>query len=91
METCGLVSLEAALAGAPLVGSTFRHELEYLEGDAWYGTGDQSSLLQAVVGAWKAGRHHARPIAMKKKYLNDSARNEQWMQQKALYALLKKK
>ena len=36
METCGLVSLEAALAGAPLVGSTFGHELEYLEGDAWY-------------------------------------------------------
>ena len=31
METCGLVSLEAALAGVPLVGSTFGHELEYLE------------------------------------------------------------
>ena len=36
METCGLVSLEAALSGTPLVGSTFGHELEYLEGDAWY-------------------------------------------------------
>ena len=31
METCGLVSLEAALSGTPLVGSTFGHELEYLE------------------------------------------------------------
>ena len=33
METCGLVSL-GALSGTPVVGSTFGHELEYLEGDA---------------------------------------------------------
>ncbi|WP_236629513.1 glycosyltransferase [Synechococcus sp. BS55D] len=70
METCGLVSLEAALAGTPLVGSTFGHELEYLEGDAWYGDpGDPASLLKAVVSAWQAGRQHPRPIAMKRKVL----------------------
>ena len=70
METCGLVSLEAALAGAPLVGSTFGHELEYLEGDAWYADpGDSDSLLKAVIAAWEAGRHHHRPIAMKRKVL----------------------
>ena len=44
METCGLVSLEAALSGTPLVGSTFGHELEYLEGDAWYADpGDETA------------------------------------------------
>ena len=70
METCGLVSLEAALAGAPLVGSTFGHELEYLEDDAWYADpGDAFSLQKAVIGAWEAGRHHRRPIAMKRKVL----------------------
>ena len=70
METCGLVSLEAALAGVPLVGSTFGHELEYLEGDAWYADpGDADSLQKAVVGAWEAGRQHPRAIAMKRKVL----------------------
>lgn len=34
METCGLVSLEAALCGTPVIGSSFGHELEYLGGDA---------------------------------------------------------
>ena len=70
METCGLVSLEAALAGTPLVGSTFGHELEYLEGDAWYADpGDAESLKKAVVSAWEAGRHHKRAISMKRKVL----------------------
>ena len=31
MDTCGLVSLEAAMNGAAIVGSTFGHELEYLQ------------------------------------------------------------
>ena len=31
MDTCGLVSLEAGSCGTPLVGSTFGHELEYLQ------------------------------------------------------------
>ena len=70
METCGLVSLEAALSGTPLVGSTFGHELEYLEGDAWYADpGDETSLRNAVLGALNAGRKHPRPIAMKRKVL----------------------
>ena len=70
METCGLVSLEAALAGAPLVGSTFGHELEYLEGDAWYADpGDANSLQKAVLAAWRAGRQHPRAITMKRKVL----------------------
>ena len=70
METCGLVSLEAALAGVPLVGSTFGHELEYLEGDAWYADpGDAESLHKAVIEAWEAGRNHPRARAMKRKVL----------------------
>ena len=70
METCGLVSLEAALSGTPIVGSTFGHELEYLEGDAWYADpGDATSIKNAVLAACRAGRTHARPIAMKRKVL----------------------
>ena len=70
METCGLVSLEAALAGTPIVGSTFGHELEYLEGDAWYADpGDPGSLRKAVIEASDAGRYHPRAIAMKRKVL----------------------
>ena len=70
METCGLVSLEAALSGTPLVGSTFGHELEYLEGDAWYADpGDTNSIKKAVLAAMKAGRQDPRPIAMKRKVL----------------------
>ena len=70
METCGLVSLEAALSGTPLVGSTFGHELEYLEGDAWYADpGDVTSIRNAVLAALDAGAQHSRPIAMKRKVL----------------------
>ena len=70
METCGLVSLEAALSGTPLVGSTFGHELEYLEGDAWYvDPGDEVSLKKAVLAALKAGRQHPRAIRMKRKVM----------------------
>ena len=70
METCGLVSLEAALCGTPLVGSIFGHELEYLEGDAWScDPGDPDSIREAVEAAWAAGRHHSRPVAMKRKVL----------------------
>ncbi|WP_114988911.1 glycosyltransferase family 4 protein [Synechococcus sp. N19] len=70
METCGLVSLEAALSGTPIVGSTFGHELEYLEADAWYADpGDAASIRNAVLAAMEAGRQHHRPIAMKRKVL----------------------
>ena len=70
METCGLVSLEAALCGTPLVGSLFGHELEYLEGDAWTcDPGDAGSIHEAVKAAWAAGRQDSRPVAMKRKVL----------------------
>lgn len=72
METCGLVSLEAALSGTPLVGSTFGHELEYLQGDAWYADpADPENLRKAVVSAWKAGRHSERPVRMKRRVLEE--------------------
>jgi len=72
METCGLVSLEAALSGTPLVGSTFGHELEYLKGDAWWADpGDPESVQRAVLGAWQAGRHSPRPIQLKRRILEE--------------------
>ncbi len=70
MDTCGLVSLEAALCNTPLVGSTFGHELEYLEADAWYADpADPISLKTAVLAAIEAGRANQRTIAMKPKVL----------------------
>ena len=32
-------------------------------------SGNEHSLLKAVVAAWEAGRQHQRPIAMKRKVL----------------------
>ncbi len=70
METCGLVSLEAALSGTPLVGSTFGHELEYLGNDAWYADpADPESLREAVQKAWDAGKQSERALRMKRKVL----------------------
>jgi len=70
METCGLVSLEAALSGTPLVGSTFGHELEYLKGDAWWADpGDPESINKAVLAAWQAGRNNHKSIKLKRRIL----------------------
>jgi len=70
METCGLVSLEAALSGTPLVGSTFGHELEYLGADAWYcDPADPQSVKRAVVSAIQSGRHCTKAQSMKRKVL----------------------
>ena len=70
METCGLVSLEAALNGTPLVGSTFGHELEYLGCDAWYGDpGNPLSIRNAVIEALNAGKNCNKATAMKRKVL----------------------
>jgi len=70
METCGLVSLEAALSGTPLVGSTFGHELEYLEGDAWYADpANPDSIQRAVLAAIEAGRNSRQTQHMKRKVL----------------------
>uniref|UniRef100_UPI00404775FC glycosyltransferase family 4 protein n=1 Tax=Cyanobium sp. TaxID=2164130 RepID=UPI00404775FC len=70
MDTCGLVSLEAALSGTPLVGSTFGHELEYLQGDAWLADpADPKSIRRAVEEAWQAGPHSERPLRLKQRIL----------------------
>ncbi len=72
METCGLVSLEAALSGTPIVGSTFGHELEYLKGDAWYGDpANPKSIEQAVKEAWNAGKGSIKPTNMKRRILEE--------------------
>lgn len=70
MDTCGLVSLEASLSGTPLVGSTFGHELEYLENDAWLADpADPHSIRQAVEAAWASPRNRGRSQRMKQKAL----------------------
>ena len=72
METCGLVTLEAALAGAPVVGSTFGHELEYLHNDCWWADpANPDSIRDAVVSAWKAGHTDARPVRLKRRILEE--------------------
>ena len=72
METCGLVTLEAALTGAPVVGSNFGHELEYLKGDCWWcDPADPASIRQAVEAAWQAGRTDERPIRLKRRILEE--------------------
>ncbi|MCT0248671.1 glycosyltransferase family 4 protein [Synechococcus sp. CS-205] len=70
METCGLVSLEAACSGTPVVGSTFGHELEYLQRDAWYcDPADPDSIRTAVISALQAGRDSDRPLGLKERVL----------------------
>ena len=70
MDTCGLVSLEASLSGTALVGSTFGHELEYLENDAWLADpADPISIRRAVEQAWGNGRHNGPSLKMKRKSL----------------------
>ena len=72
METCGLVTLEAALTGTPVVGSTFGHELEYLRQDTWWcNPGDPDSVKDAVEQAWSAGRDHSKANKLKARILND--------------------
>jgi len=72
METCGLVTLEAALSGTPVVGSTFGHELEYLQKDCWYcDPADPESIHQAVMKAMRAGRHDKKAIQLKSRILRD--------------------
>lgn len=69
-ETCGLVSLEAALTGAPVVGSTVGHEVEYLQGDAWLADpADPVAILQSVEQAIAAGRDSERPRRLRQRVL----------------------
>ncbi|PTT96318.1 glycosyl transferase, partial [Pseudomonas sp. HMWF031] len=70
MDTCGLVSLEASLSGTPLVGSSFGHELEYLENDAWMADpADPIGIRTAVEEAWGQERNQGRSLRMKMKSL----------------------
>ena len=72
METCGLVTLEAALSGTPVVGSTFGHELEYLQNDAEYGDpADPESICDAVLNAIEAGKYNYKACNLKKRILED--------------------
>ena len=72
METCGLVTLEAALSGTPVVGSTFGHELEYLREDAWYGDpANPESIRTAVIHAWDEGKHSSRSCRLKRRILEE--------------------
>ena len=72
METCGLVTLEAALSGTPVVGSNFGHELEYLKNDAWYcDPGDPESVRNAVLSAWEEGKQGERASKLKNRVLCD--------------------
>ncbi len=72
METCGLVTLEAALSGTPVVGSNFGHELEYLKNDAWYcDPGDPESVRNAVLAAWEEGKQGKRASKLKNRVLCD--------------------
>jgi glycosyltransferase involved in cell wall biosynthesis len=72
METCGLVTLEAALTGTPVVGSSFGHELEYLQGDAWFADPtNPDSLANAVQEAWEAGRYSSRPLRLQRRILEN--------------------
>ena len=72
METCGLVTLEASLAGTPVIGSSFGHELEYLQNDAWYcDPADPKSIQEAIYEAIKAGRNNRRSLNLKKRILEE--------------------
>src|SRR5262249_2494755 len=57
-ETCGLVNLEAALAGCSVVAGTLGYEVEYLGDLAYYcDPADLASIETAVRTAWD---EHAR-------------------------------
>jgi len=70
MDTCGLVSLEAALNGTPIVGSTFGHELEYLRNDAWLADpADSQGIRKAVLDAWDEGKNTEKSNRLKQRVL----------------------
>ena len=70
METCGLVTLEAALAGTPVIGSIFGHELEYLQEDAWYvDPADPETIELAIMEAWEQGSNNKKTTRLKRRIL----------------------
>ncbi len=71
-ETCGLVSLEAAINNTPVIGSTFGHELEYLKDDALYvDPADSESVLTSVIQSFEEGKQHPRVSKLKKRVLTE--------------------
>lgn len=69
-ETCGLVTLEAALAGTPVVVSIAGHEAAYVGSDAWYcDPADPCSVRNAVVAAIDAGRNDPRVRRLQRRIL----------------------
>ena len=72
MDTCGLVSLEAALSGTAIVGSTFGHELEYLKNEAWLADpGDEKSVKEAVEEVWESGPNKEKQLKLKQRILSE--------------------
>ena len=70
-ETCGLVSLEAAINNTPVIGSTFGHELEYLKDDALYvDPADADSILNTIIQALEEGKQHPRVGRLKNRVLS---------------------
>lgn len=56
-ETCGLVTLEAAMTGTPVVVSIAGHESEYVGSNGWYcDPANPVSIKKAVEEAMKAGK-----------------------------------
>jgi len=54
-ETCGLVNLEAGLAGCNIVSTDRGYTKEYLHNFAWYcNPADQNSIRESVIKAYKA-------------------------------------
>ncbi len=71
-ETCGLVSLEAALNNTPVIGSTFGHEMEYLQNDALYvDPADAESVKNAVIQSLDEGSTSPRVSNLKKRILSE--------------------
>jgi glycosyltransferase involved in cell wall biosynthesis len=73
IETCGLVTLEAALAGCSVVASNAGCELEYLENLASYcDPADVGSIRAAVTSAWQSHKANAgRRLELKRRILHE--------------------
>lgn len=70
-ETCGLVSLEAALAGTPVVASIAGHEAAYLEHEAWYcDPANPQSIRDAIEAAISAGPNAAKVRTLRNRILS---------------------
>lgn len=70
MDTCGLVSLEAAVNRTAIVGSTFGHELEYLQSDAYLvDPADPEGIKKGVIGAWEDDKKSIKQTRLKERIL----------------------